>query len=76
MPLSTGDIATPIRAVLRDYPRVTVLQTTAYDVRPAEKVLVHEHGETPFDALIVATGVHSPLFRARGMGAVRAGPDA
>ncbi|HWU67524.1 MAG TPA: NAD(P)/FAD-dependent oxidoreductase, partial [Stenotrophobium sp.] len=60
--LPPGDIAIPQRVVLRKYPRVRVLQATAYDVDPARRVLLHEHGELHYDTLIVATGVKHSYF--------------
>ncbi|HKY52634.1 MAG TPA: NAD(P)/FAD-dependent oxidoreductase [Candidatus Limnocylindria bacterium] len=60
--LTTGDIAIPQRVVLRKYPNIHCYATTAYDVDPARKVLLHEFGELPYDTLIVATGVKHHYF--------------
>jgi len=60
--LPTGDIAAPHRVLLRRHHSVTVLQSTALDVRPAEKLLVHEFGSLRYDHLIVATGVKHSYF--------------
>ncbi len=57
-----GDIATPQRVVLRKYPCVRTLHSTAYDVDPVARVLHHEHGELNYDTLIVATGVKHHYF--------------
>ena len=60
--LPPGDIAIPQRVVLRKYPNVRVIQTTARDIDPARKTLLHEHGELAYDTLIVATGVKHSYF--------------
>ena len=60
--LTTGDIAIPQRVVLRKYPKVQCLTSTAYDVDPVNKTLVHEFGELSYDTLIVATGVKHHYF--------------
>lgn len=60
--LITGDIAIPQRVVLRQFPNVQCLTSTAYDVDPAQKRLVHEFGELRYDTLIVATGVKHHYF--------------
>lgn len=60
--LPPGDIATPLRSVLRGYPNVRVIQATAYDLDPQARVLKHEHGEERYDLLIAATGVKHNYF--------------
>lgn len=60
--LAPGNIAIPQRVVLRRYPKVRTLTATAYDLDPARKVLLHEHGELEYDTLIVATGVKHHYF--------------
>lgn len=60
--LTTGDIAIPQRVVLRKYPKVQCLTSTAFDVDPRRKLLVHEFGELHYDTLIVATGVKHHYF--------------
>lgn len=60
--LTTGDIAIPQRVVLRKYPKVQCLTSTAYDVDPVARKLVHEFGELSYDTLIVATGVKHHYF--------------
>lgn len=57
-----GDIAIPQRVVLRKLANVRCLHATAYDVDPARRVLLHEHGELAYDTLIVATGVKHSYF--------------
>ena len=60
--LPPGDIAIPQRVVLRKYPNVRAIQATAYDLDPAARLLLHEHGELRYDTLIVATGVKHSYF--------------
>jgi len=60
--LPPGDIATPLRAVLRDQANVRVIQATAYDLDPQARVLKHEHGAEHYDVLIAATGVKHQYF--------------
>lgn len=60
--LTTGDIAIPQRVVLRKFPQVRCLTSTAYDVDPGTRKLVHEFGELTYDTLIVATGVKHHYF--------------
>ena len=60
--LTTGDIAIPQRVVLRKYARVQCLTSTAFDLDPVRKKLVHEFGELDYDTLIVATGVKHHYF--------------
>lgn len=60
--LDASDIATPIRSVLRKNQNTTVLQSTASDIDPARKVLIHEGGELAYDKLVVATGVKHQYF--------------
>jgi NADH:ubiquinone reductase (H+-translocating) len=57
-----GDIAIPQRVVLRKHGNVRCLHATAYDLDPARRVLFHEHGELPYDTLIVGTGVKHSYF--------------
>ena len=60
--LTTGDIAIPQRVVLRDFRRVQCLTSTAYDLDPQRRRLMHEFGELDYDSLIVATGVKHHYF--------------
>jgi len=60
--LSTGDIAVPQRALLRKYPNVRCLATTAYDLDAGARLLKHEFGELQYDTLMVATGVKHHYF--------------
>ncbi|MGQ0697203.1 MAG: NAD(P)/FAD-dependent oxidoreductase [Panacagrimonas sp.] len=60
--LTTGDIAIPQRVVLRKFPKVQCLTSTAFDFDPVRKRLMHEFGELDYDTLIVATGVKHHYF--------------
>jgi NADH dehydrogenase len=60
--LTTGDIATPHRLILRGHDNIRLLMSEARGVDPKAKVLHHEHGEIPYDTLIVATGVQHSYF--------------
>lgn len=60
--LDASDIATPIRSVLRKHQNTTVLQSTAIDIDPKRKVLIHEGGELSYDKIVVATGVKHQYF--------------
>lgn len=60
--LDASDIATPIRSVLKKFPNTQVLQTTALEVDPDNKVLKHEFGELHYDYLLVSTGVKHQYF--------------
>jgi NADH:ubiquinone reductase (H+-translocating) len=55
--LSPGEIAAPLRAVLRRQKNVEVLLGEAADIDPvAKKVTLHDGAVFPYDSLIVATG--------------------
>lgn len=61
--LSPGDIASPIRWILRKQPRVRVLLATAERIDSASKRVVLDDGDTvPYDYLIVAAGVTHSYF--------------
>jgi NADH dehydrogenase len=61
--LSPGDIASPIRAVLKRGRRVRVLHDEAIDVMPGERRVVLSEGDAlVYDKLIVATGSQTSYF--------------
>lgn len=61
--LSPGDVAAPLRAVLRKQKNTRVLLGDAVDIDPAAKrVLLRDGGEIGYDSLIVATGSQSAYF--------------
>lgn len=60
--LTVGDISAQQRVVLRKAKNVRTLMTTAYDIDLDQQVIMHDRGETPYDILIVATGVKHQYF--------------
>jgi NADH:ubiquinone reductase (H+-translocating) len=60
--LSPGDIAAPIRAILRSQKNVRVFLSEALQIKPAEKKVVTSNGELDYDFLIVAVGSHHSYF--------------
>ncbi|CAD5917138.1 NADH dehydrogenase-like protein SH2010 [Planktothrix tepida] len=60
--LSPGDIASPLRSVLRDNKNTQVLMGEVVDLNPNENKLVLNNGELNYDTLIVATGVSHHYF--------------
>lgn len=60
--LDAADIATPIRSIVKKNRNTAVLQSTAMDVDPKRKILIHEGGELAYDKLVVATGVKHQYF--------------
>jgi NADH dehydrogenase len=61
--LSPGDIASPIRSVLKRGRRVHVLHDEAIDVEPAERRVVTRGGQAiSYDILVVATGSKTSYF--------------
>lgn len=61
--LSPGDIAAPIRSVLRKYKNVKVLQAKVIDLKADEKKVFVDGGKSfDYDYLIVASGVTHDYF--------------
>lgn len=60
--LSPGEIAEPLRAVLRDQKNARVLLGDAIDLDAVNRSLVLADGEVPYDTLIVATGARNTFF--------------
>ncbi|MFD7790407.1 NAD(P)/FAD-dependent oxidoreductase [Streptomyces sp. NPDC059759] len=65
--LSEGQIAQPLRAVLRRHPHVRCLQATATDVDAARRIVHAQESdgaalELPYDDLIVGIGVRQSYF--------------
>src|SRR3982750_3829827 len=52
--LSPGDIASPIRWILRHQRNVEVLLAEVRRVDPARRVLILDHGEMSYDFLVLA----------------------
>ncbi len=61
--LSPGDIASPIRSVLRRGRHAHVIQAEAIDVLPNQRVVhLRNHDPIPYDVLVVATGSRTSYF--------------
>ncbi len=60
--LSPGDIASPIRRILRHQKNVLVLMAEATRIDPAKKKVHLADGELSFDYLVVTTGVTHSWF--------------
>src|SRR5262245_40585271 len=60
--LSPGDIASPIRWVLRRQKNVQVLLAEAREIDPAGRRVLLDRGEITYDYLIVATGAAHSYF--------------
>jgi NADH:ubiquinone reductase (H+-translocating) len=61
--LSPGEVAAPLRAVLRKHKNTRVLLGEAVDIDPAAKqVLLRDGGAVEYDSLIVATGAQTAYF--------------
>lgn len=60
--LSAGDIASPIRSILRKWKNVRVLMAEATNIDLAGKRVLTENGDFHFDYLVVATGATGTYF--------------
>lgn len=60
--LSPGDIASPLRSVLRNNKNTQVLMGEVVDLNPQENKVILNNGELNYDTLIVATGVSHHYF--------------
>jgi len=60
--LSPGDIASPIRWILRHQQNVEVLLADVRTIDPASRTVVTDHETLPYDYLIVATGAAHAYF--------------
>lgn len=60
--LSPGDIAAPLRAVLRKQRNTQVLLAEAADIDPKRKVVFAGGAEIPYDSLILAAGAAHSYF--------------
>jgi NADH dehydrogenase len=60
--LSPGEIAAPLRVLLRKQKNAQVLLADAVDLDPVGRSLIFHKGSIPYDNLIVATGAHSFYF--------------
>ena len=61
--LSPGDIAQPLRSILRKQRNTTVILGEAVGIDPDRReVILADGGPIPYDTLIVATGAHHTYF--------------
>jgi NADH dehydrogenase len=60
--LSPGDIASPLRSILKKQKNVQVILGEVIDVNPGKKHIILRDGELSYDTLIVATGAHHHYF--------------
>jgi NADH dehydrogenase len=60
--LSPGDIASPIRWILRHQPNVEVLLADVRTIDPASRIVVTDRDTMSYDYLIVATGAAHAYF--------------
>ena len=60
--LSEDEIAYPIRAFFRNYPNVEFFMAKAEGVDQARRVLLTNHGEIPYDYLVLAAGSTTNFF--------------
>jgi NADH dehydrogenase len=60
--VTSGDIASSLRAVLGRYKNVRVLLGEAVDLKPDEHKLILSDGELTYDTLVMATGVQPHYF--------------
>ena len=60
--LSSGEITSPLRAVLRHQKNMRVLLGEAVDLNPDRRELILADGVIPYDMLIVATGAQNFYF--------------
>ena len=60
--VSPGDIAAPIRHVLRRQRNTLVLLADVHAIRPRERVVVLDRGEQTYDRLVLATGATHSYF--------------
>ncbi|MEO5884759.1 MAG: FAD-dependent oxidoreductase, partial [Candidatus Limnocylindrales bacterium] len=72
--LSPGEIAQPLRSILRKQRNTTVILGEAIGLDPARReVLMSDGGPIPYDTLIVATGAHHTYFGHDAWASVAAG---
>jgi len=60
--LSPGEIAAPLRVLLRKQKNAQVLLAEAADLDAEKRFLILDHGALPYDSLVVATGAHNFYF--------------
>ena len=60
--LSPGDIAAPIRGILRDAENCSVMLAKVTGIDPAAQTVMTDRGTVPYDYLILATGARHAYF--------------
>jgi NADH:ubiquinone reductase (H+-translocating) len=60
--LSPADIASPIRAILRDQDNATVILSEVEGIDTVRREVIAERRRIPYDILVVATGAQHPYF--------------
>jgi len=60
--LSPGDIASPLRAVLKNHPRAQVLNAEVVDIQPGQRRVLLREGALEYDYLVVAAGAQPHYF--------------
>lgn len=60
--LSPGDIASPLRAVLKRYQNIRVLQAEVRNIDPGQQAVYIDDDCLYYDSLIIATGAHHHYF--------------
>ena len=60
--LSPGDIASPLRAILKDQDNVSVIQAEVVDIVPETRTVILSDGELSYDSLVLAIGAANYYF--------------
>ncbi len=60
--LSPGDIASPLRAILKGQDNVSVIQAEVVDFEPDKQKVILRDGELHYDSLLLATGAANSYF--------------
>lgn len=60
--VSPGDIASPLRAILKHQANLSVLQAEMVDLDPEAQVVYFKDGQMGYDSLILATGAETHYF--------------
>jgi NADH dehydrogenase len=60
--LSPGDIASPMRAILKNQANASVMLAEVVDIDPQAQVVMLKDGELKYDTLVLATGVANHYF--------------
>lgn len=60
--LSPGDIASPLRAVLKKHKNIRVVRDEVIDIDPASHMVVARGADYAYDYLVISTGVQNHYF--------------